>query len=164
MTEPVADAFGPPPFVFHPAGGAMLRSRAYSLTFRLLATALVFGAAAWLVSLLFSGRLGAPSGTLASWFLAAIAMMAWTWWCIVRSVTTLDDRELKQTWIWTKRMELRELAFARVIRFRGLEWLVAPRIYVRTLLGKFAVFYAAEPAMVAEFDRLAAELAAFRGR
>jgi hypothetical protein len=108
-----------------------------------------------------SGKLG--PGPMATWFLAALALMAYTWWCIVRSVTTLDAKQLRQTWVWEKRMELRELAFARVVRVRGLEWLIAPRIYARTLLGKFAVFYAADPAMVAEFDRLARELAAFRG-
>jgi hypothetical protein len=29
-------------------------------------------------------------------------------------------------------------------------------------MGKFAVFYAADPAMVGEFERLVAELTAFR--
>ena len=161
--DPHLEGLGPPPFRFTPPGGVPLRSAAYSIPFRVIATVLVFGAAAWLLQLWQSGKLGASS-TLGTWFLAALAMMLYTWWCIVRSVTTLDGSELRQSWIWTKRMELRELAFARVIRIRGLEWLVAPRIYVRTLLGKFAVFYAADPMMVAEFDRLAAELAAFRAQ
>jgi hypothetical protein len=164
VDTPLAEGFGPPPFRFTPAQGPVMHSRAYSLPFRLLATVLVFGALAWLGLLWQSGRLGGEARTLASWFAAGAALMAYTWWCIVRSVTTLDATQLQQTWIWSKRMDLRELAFARVLRVRGLEWLIAPRIYVRTLLGKFAVFYAAEPAMVAEFDRLARELAAFRGR
>ena len=159
-----ADRLGPAPFRFTPAGGPTASSRAYSLTFRGIATLFVFGAACWLVHLWQQGQFAAGRGTLGAWFLAAIALMLWTWWCIVRSVTTLDATELRQTWIWTKRMPLGELAYARVIRVRGLEWLIAPRIYVRTLLGKFAVFYAAEPAMVAEFERLAAELAGLRQR
>ena len=55
-------------------------------------------------------------------------------------------------------MELRELAYGRLIRVRGLEWLIAPRLYVRTLTGKFTVFYAASPDMIREFERLVAEL------
>ena len=161
MEAPLAEALGPPPFRFQPSA-PVLRCRAYSLPFRVLATVLVFGAAAWGLSLWHSGKLGA--GPMVPWFLAALAMMLYTWWCILRSMTTLDATQLRQTWIWEKRMDLRELAFARVIRLPGLEWLVAPRIYARTLLGKFAVFYASDPAMVAEFDRLAAEVAAFRGR
>ena len=60
-------------------------------------------------------------------------------------------------------MELRELAYGKIIRVRGLEWLIAPRLYVRTLMGKFAVFYAADPKMLAQFERLVLELKAFRG-
>lgn len=159
--EPHLEALGPPPFRFTPSAPLPLRSAAYSLPFRVLATVLVFGAAAWLVLLWRSGKLGSGS-SLAGWFVAGEAMMLYTWWCIVRSVTTLAGDEIRQTWMWTKRMELRELAYVRVIRVRGLDWLIAPRLYARTLLGKFAVFYAAEPQMVAEFERLAAQLAAFR--
>ena len=39
---------------------------------------------------------------------------------------------------------------------------VISRLYVRTLTGKFAVFYATSPEMVAEFERLVSELKAFR--
>jgi hypothetical protein len=138
-----------------------MRSKAYSPAFKVLATLIVFGTAGWLLLLWQRGKLGAGS-TLAVWFLAALAMMLYTWWCIVRSVTTLDGEQLRQTWVWTKKMDLGELAYGRLMRVRGLEWLIAPRLYVRTLLGKFAVFYAAEPEMVAEFERLVKELAAFR--
>jgi hypothetical protein len=138
-----------------------MQGQAYSRTFRLLATLLVFGACAWLAMLWYAGKLQLSS-SLGLWFLAAAAMMLYTWFCIVSGVTTLDEAQLQQTWMWSRKMELRELAYARVIRIRGLEWLIAPRIYLRTLTGKFAVFYAADAAMVREFERLAAELAAFR--
>jgi hypothetical protein len=138
-----------------------MQGPAYSRTFRLLATLLVFGACAWLAMLWYAGKLQLSS-SLGLWFLAAAAMMLYTWFCIVSGVTTLDEAQLQQTWMWSRKMELRELAYARVIRIRGLEWLIAPRIYLRTLTGKFAVFYAADAAMVREFERLAAELAAFR--
>ena len=59
-------------------------------------------------------------------------------------------------------MELRELAYGKMVRVKSLDWLIAPRIYLRTLMGKFAVFYAADPAMVREFERLIRELKAFR--
>jgi hypothetical protein len=158
---PLADALGPPPFRFTPSRAPM-RGPAYSLTFRLLATAIVFGSAAWLLQLWSAGLLGGHARNLGSWFAAGAALMLYTWWCIVRSMTSLDQEALRQTWIWNKRMELRELAYARLIRVRGLDWLIAPRIYVRTLHGKFAVFYAADAEIVAEFERLARVLAAFR--
>jgi hypothetical protein len=155
------EALGPPPFRFTPSRGPVMRGAAYSLPFKLIATLIVGGCTGWLLHLWRTGQLPTTS-SLASWFLAGLAMMLYTWWCIVRSVTTIDSQQLQQTWVWHKQMDLRELAYARLIRVRGLEWLIAPRIYVRTLMGKFAVFYAADPAMVGEFERLVAELTAFR--
>lgn len=148
---------GPPPFRFEPAAGGPAQGPAFSLPFKALATAVVFGSAAWFALLWSGGKLQG-----ATWFLAALAMMLYTWWCIIRSVTRLDAEGLHQTWIWDKKMELRELAYGKLIRVPGLDWLIAPRLYVRTLLGKFAVFYAADPKMIAEFERLIAELKAFR--
>jgi hypothetical protein len=55
-----------------------------------------------------------------------------------------------------------ELAYAKLMRIRGLEWLVAPRFYVRTLVGKFAVFYVTDATVIEECERLSAELKAFR--
>jgi len=39
---------------------------------------------------------------------------------------------------------------------------MAPRFYVRTLMGKFAVFYVSNADVQAECERLRTELAAFR--
>ena len=96
------------------------------------------------------------------WFLGAVLLLLYTWVNILRSTTRIDEQGLSQTWVWNKHMELRELAYGKLIRVRGLEWLIAPRLYVRTLMGKFAVFYATSPEMIAEFERLVKELKAFR--
>jgi hypothetical protein len=69
---------------------------------------------------------------------------------------------IHQSWLWDKQMELRELAYAKLIRIPGLDWLIAPRLYARTLNGKFAVFYTADRAMLEEFERLVQELREFR--
>jgi hypothetical protein len=74
------------------------------------------------------------------------------------SRTRIDRQGLHQRWIWDKHMAFDDLAFGKLIRVRGLDWLIAPRLYVRTLVGKFAVFYAATPELLAEFERLVAEL------
>jgi hypothetical protein len=156
------EALGPPPFRFAPSQGPAMQGPAFSVAFKALASFLVFGCMAWFANLWLQGQ--ARTGTTGfAWFLAALMLMLYTWWCMVRSVTTLNATELHQTWVWHKKMELRELAYGKLIRVRGLDWLIAPRLYVRTLMGKFAVFYAADPAMVAEFERLVAELRAFRG-
>jgi hypothetical protein len=163
VSDTPVEALGPPPFRFTPSRGPSMQGPAFSPVFKLLALVLVLGLAAWFARLWFGGK--APGGTVSifAWFVAAQAMLLYMAWHILRSRTTLDAKELRQTWVWTKKMELRELAYGKVIRVRGLEWLVAPRLYVRTLMGKFAVFHAADEALLAEFERLVEELAAFRG-
>ena len=157
-------ALGPAPFLFSPRTDP-LRVRAFSLPFRVLATVCVFGIAAWMLVLWQAGQLTPPGLSTAAalgWPLAALAVLLYTWWQIVTSRTTLTAGKLHQSWIWDKKMELRELAYGKLIRVPGLDWLVAPRLYVRTLMGKLAVFYASDAAMIAEFERLVAELKAFR--
>jgi hypothetical protein len=78
------------------------------------------------------------------------------------SRSRLDATGIHQTWIWDKHMRYDELAYAKLIRIRGLEWFMAPRFYVRTLMGKFAVFYVSSPHVQHECERLSAELSAFR--
>lgn len=156
-----ADTVGPPPFRFTPSQ-PRLHGAAFSGFFKLAAVGVVAGTGAWFVSLWRSGRLDGGDA-LFGWGLCALALMLATLWKILSSRTTLDGEGLHQTWLWDKKMELRELAYAKLIRVRGLDWLIAPRLYVRTLLGKFAVFYAADAAMLADFERLVIELRTFRG-
>jgi hypothetical protein len=149
---------GPAPFRFEPSGGDAVEGQAFSLPFKLLATVIVGGCAFWLAQLWSVGALGSARTGGLGWFLAGIALMGWTWFHIMTSRTRIDRKGLHQRWIWDKHMELDDLAFGKMIRVRGLDWLIAPRLYVRTLVGKFAVFYAATPELIAEFERLVAEL------
>jgi len=96
------------------------------------------------------------------WLGAALAMMTYTEWHILRGKTSLDSTLLEQTWIWHKRVPLQELAYAKLIRVRGLDWLIAPRLYTRTFSNKLSVFYAVSPAMLLEFSRLEKELQTLR--
>jgi hypothetical protein len=185
MTQPspmpnLVEQLGPPPFRFLPAEATMQR-RAFSSVFCVLALALVMWCAYGVYALWAGGHLtAAPAATSATaaaaanaakagvfgsglvWALSALALMVYTLWCILTSVTTLTPTHLKQTFVWNKELELRELAYVKLIRVPGLDWLIAPRLYCRTLLGKFAVFYTADKPMLAEFERLRDELAAFR--
>jgi hypothetical protein len=88
--------------------------------------------------------------------------MAYTVGHLLMGKTRLTAQSLEQTWIWHKKVELRDLAYVKLIRVPGLDWLIAPRVYARTLMGKFTVIYACDPDMVEEFKRLSAELKAFR--
>lgn len=156
---------GPPPFRFTPKTD-IKTSAAFSVTFKLIATVVVIACAAGFVQAWFAARASAgSSGPVGGgWFIGGLLLLVYTWWHILQSATRIDKDGLYQTWVWDKHMELSELAYAKLIRVRGLEWLIAPRLYARTLMGKFAVFYAASPEMVTEFERLSCELKAFRNQ
>lgn len=149
-------------FTFTPIDGH-IESSAFSVPFKVLATALIAPAVIWGCQLWFNGTIML---TLASsgWLFAALCLMLYTGWYIYKGTTTLDNITLEQTWVWHKRTELRQLAYVKLIRVRGFEWLIAPRLYTKTYAGKLAIFYAASPAMLAEFQRMESELKALRIR
>ena len=84
-------------------------------------------------------------------------MLAWMGWAILRGRTTLSHQELRQRWVWTQRMEVRELAQARLVRVRGLEWLIAPRLLVKRRNGAIGWFQSADPALLTAFAQRVGE-------
>jgi hypothetical protein len=156
MPDPLHAEFGPLPFAFTPSAPVQAVA-AFTQPFKLLAWGLVLGMGIWI--------LRSPhtwSTALAWWGGLAWLLMAITAVAIERSRTTLSAEHLLQTWLWDKKMAIRELAFARLIRFPGLEWLIAPRLYVRNLAGKFTVIYCADQAVLRDMKRLCDELQHFR--
>ncbi len=133
---------------------------AFSIAFKLLALAMLLGCAWWMTRLWMAGQfqLGDRPQQWMVWQLAALAMMAWFVASIWRSQTTVSAQELRQTWVWDKHTDLRDLAYAKLIRVRGLDWLIAPRLYVRTIDAKFSVYYASDAAVIAQMERLVVEL------
>jgi hypothetical protein len=156
----------PEPFRYVPENG-IVKGDAFSTSFRLITLAVLIGSAYGIYELIASDKI-AGDGVLtqlqnAGWFLVAWALLALTTWHVFSSRIQIDEQGLHQTWLWDKHMAFDDLALARIIRIRGLEWLVAPRFYVRTLLGKFAVFYVHDERVLSECEKLQSELKRFRG-
>ena len=145
-------------FVFEPRHPER-EAAAFSVSFRVLAWALLIGLGTWML-----GVKQAYGSNAAVWGMAAWAMMAWTVWNIQRSRTRLSAEGLHQTWIWNKQMAMSDLAYAHLIRVRALDWLIAPRLYVRSLSGRFTVIYCADADMLEDMARLSRELYAFHTR
>ena len=161
MSHPLPDELGPPPFRFSSLSGPV-EGAAFTRPYKALVVAMVAIGLVWWIRLWHQGHWGEQPGQGGGWFLLALALMAWTGWAVLRSRTRIDAEGISQTWIWHKHMPCRELAYARLIRVRGLEWLMAPRLYVRTLLGKFAVFYIADAQVLAQAEHLVREVTEFR--
>lgn len=145
---------------------AKVEGAAFSVAFKTLTCSVVVFCGYWLVSLWLQGKFGGNADLeglrTAGWFILGWCLLACTAWFVVISRIFIDDTGISQTWMWTKHFDFDDLAVAQLIRIRGLEWLIAPRLYVRTLAGKFSVFYVSDAAVLIEMERLSQELKAFR--
>lgn len=147
---------GPPVFVFAPSL-PHLSGPAFGPVYRTLAWGMVAVLLFWML------RLRLPwNQTALAW--AAWATLCYTAWVVQRSQLRIDAQHISQDWMWRKQMALAELASLKILRVRGLEWLMAPRIYARTLQGRFTVFYCADPVLLAEIERMRHELTLWRTR
>jgi hypothetical protein len=149
------DAKGwPLPLELDLAPDQVISGKAFSVAFRMLALLLVEGVAWWAYVLWSNGKLGTSVTTSMLWLVAALVLMAITVFYVFRSVTSISTTHLKQSWIWDKEMLVSDLAYAKLIRLRGFEWLIAPRLYARTHGGKFASFYASTPDVLLQFEKI----------
>lgn len=153
------DAQGwPLPLKLDLAADQIISGKAFSVAFRVLALLLVEGIAWWAYVLWNQGKLGSTVSSSALWLLAALLLMTITVYYVFRSITTVNANHLKQSWIWNKEMLIADLAYAKLIRLKGFDWLIAPRLYVRTHGGKFASFYASTPEVLQQFESISAKL------
>lgn len=153
------DAKGwPLPLELDLATDQVVSGKAFSVAFRVLALLLVEGVAWWAYVLWSNGKLGASMTSSVLWLLAALVLMLITVFYVFRSVTSVSSSHLKQSWIWNKEMPIRDLAYVKLIRLRGFDWLIAPRLYARTHGGKFASFYASTPDVLKQFESIKSKL------
>ena len=140
------------PYPYLPPAQAM-DGPAFGTVFKAVAWLILLGLLYWIVRLDFDWRSSQGALVAAAW-----AMLAFIVWHIQRSRILLDGQAIEQSWMWRRRLALRELAYLKVMRVRGLEFLIAPRIYARNLWGTFTFFYCSNRAMLDEFTRLAEAL------
>ena len=151
--SPIAAPDTPPlPYPYR-APAQPMQGPAFGPLFKALAWAILLGLLAWIWRLDF-----AWGSTQGAWVALAWGMLAFIVWHIQRSRIQIDQNAIEQSWMWRRRIALRDLAYVKIMRIRGLEHLVAPRLYVRNLGGTFTFFYCHDRAMLEEFTRLAEAL------
>ena len=72
-------AAGAPPFRFTPRAGPSIEGPAFTIVFKALVTAVVFGTAGWTFWLWIDGKIVGGTASIMTLFLAAVVMMAYTW-------------------------------------------------------------------------------------
>ncbi len=150
-TEPSAST-RPLPYPYEVPAQA-LSGPAFGPLFKALAWGMSLGLGAWIWRLEIDWRT-----RHGAWVAVAWAMLVCIAWFIQRSRTVLDAQGIEQTWMWRRQVALRELAMLKVMRVPGLEFLIAPRVYARTLGGRFHFFYCHDRRLLQEFSRLSQAL------
>ena len=133
------------------ADGETLESPAFPRLPRWLAVALI-------ALLVLAALRASPQLLNASWTTSSLLLMlgagltiAWLGYWIVFSRTRLESQSLVQTWLWTKRTRVDEVAQLKLVFVPGLVWLVAPRLLVRQHSGAVLWFQAADVRLLQAF-------------
>jgi hypothetical protein len=87
--------------------------------------------------------------------IAAVAVVFASYWAILRSRTSIDGERIRQTWLWPKEVAIADIAQLKLIRVRGLDWLITPRLVVRARGQGLVTFHAADPRVIEAFAALA---------
>ncbi len=148
----------PSPLQLDLAPEQKISGKAFSVAFRVLSLLLVEGVAWWAYVLWSNGKLGESLNSSILWLFAALVLMGITVFYVFRSETSITNSHLRQSWIWDKEMQVTDLAYVKLIRLRGFDWLIAPRLYARTHSGKFASFYSANTAVIEQFIKISLKL------
>lgn len=143
------------------ADDAVLESPAYPRLLRVLAVVIVIdmiGLGLWSLPSLRSTAWS--TGSLLVLSLAAVGVV-WMGYWIVYSRTRLEGNVLSQTWLWNRRAEAREVTQLKLVHWRPLQRIMAPRLLVRRRNGAIAWFHSADPRLLTAFsERVAREAAA----
>lgn len=86
--------------------------------------------------------------------LAVVLVIGSGYWGILTSRTSFDGEHIEQTWLWHKKVNIAEITQVKLVRVPGLDWLVVPRLVVRTGYG-LTTFQTGDPAVLWRFRLLA---------
>lgn len=84
---------------------------------------------------------------------ASLLVCSTVYYWILYSRTSIKQGMIQQTWIWSKRVAVKDITQAKFIYIPYLSWLIAPRLVVRSGIGVH-VFHAASPEVLQAFARL----------
>jgi hypothetical protein len=126
---------------------------AYSLWFKALATLLTTVLAVYGASIVMRFPLLQYGFAVKMLLLCAAVMLAVSYWWFLRATTTVDRDGIRQTWIYDRRVEWRDVRSAKMIGIPYAGWLFPPRLVVRTG-NSFATFNGGSREVLIEFAKI----------
>jgi hypothetical protein len=86
--------------------------------------------------------------------LLAAALVAAGYWSVMRGRTAIDGQEIRHSGLPPRRVALADIAQIKLVRLRGLEWLVTPRLVVQARGLGSSSFHCADAGVLDAFEQL----------
>lgn len=67
------------------------------------------------------------------------------------STTHISDTHIYQTWMFRKKVAIKDIAQCKLIYVPFFSWIITPRLVVRVGMANFFVFYASNPQVLEKF-------------
>jgi hypothetical protein len=131
----------------------MISGPAYSTWFKLLATFVSIALAGYGVAIAIRFPLLKYGLGVKAILLGAGLMLLVSYYWFLRSITTVDERGISQTWLYNKHVEWRDLRGAKMIGIPYGGWLFPPRLVVRTG-NSFTTFNGGSQNLLIEFAKI----------
>ncbi len=85
-------------------------------------------------------------------FVAAVALViGFFQLSIWFSTTHISDTHIYQTWVFKKKVAIKDIAQCKLIYVPFFSWIITPRLVVRVGMANFFVFYASNPQVLEKF-------------
>jgi hypothetical protein len=139
------------PGFYQPA--RMVSGPAYNAGFRLVASALCVALAAYGVTVALRFPLLQYGVGMQLLLLGAALMLGVSYYWFLRSTVTIDQRGIRQTWMFNREVEWRDVRSAKMLGIPYLSWLFPPRLLVRTG-NSYVVFNGGTRELLIEFAKI----------
>lgn len=141
--------------VSYQVSGNELTAPAYGVGYRLMIAFIVIGLLGWGGKITWNLISADQTNSFfLTWIWLAYFLIGYMGWVLFFSVTTLNRETLSQGWFWRKSIMIHQVSYVKFMRWRGLEWLIAPRLLVRTGGGGPMIsFHAYSSEMWDEFEK-----------
>jgi hypothetical protein len=127
--------------------------RAFTPLIQILATVLMLALIYWAMQS-FSEIFSTKNSIVAiAMIVIAFVICCIVYYWILKSRTSINEEVIEQTWMWNKRILLKDVSQVKLIFIPYLSWLIAPRLIVRSGIGMM-VFHTAHPGVLAAFARI----------
>lgn len=138
---------------YFPREGQQFEGAAFPTFVKLIATLLMLALFYWgyqSARVLFAQEIAYPVLLL---FVSAFGLTLYVYYWILKSRTSIDHQVIEQTWIWHKRVQIKQISQLKFIYIPYLSWLIAPRLVLRSGVHMY-VFHSADPQVLAAFAAL----------